>query len=152
MAGKFAHFQAERINTVIPETSTYRLSANESGSIVFCDPGTTGTILYLPTLPISSDTNNKVNKGLNFTIIINKKTAVADFILISIDNSSSTTEQLLMYGNGIPFKAGSLFKKLTIASSGIEVGDRIDCVCDGEKWYLNWNLTTWNPADLTLTI
>ena len=73
MAGKFSHFQAERINTIRPQTATYRLSANESGSIVFCDPGTTGTILYLPTLPISSDTNNKVNKGLNFDLSIDNK-------------------------------------------------------------------------------
>ena len=151
MSGKFVHFQAERINTITPQVETYRLSANESGSIVFCDPGTSGTTIYLPSLPISSDTNNQINKGLNFTIIINKKTDVADFILISIDNSSATTEQLLMSGNGVPTKSAALFKKFTIASANIEIGDRIDCVCDGHKWYLNWNLTTTTAGHLTLT-
>ena len=150
MSGKFSHFQAQRINTITPQTTTYRLSADESGSIVLCDPGTTGTTIYLPPLP-DSDTNNQINKGLNFTIIINKKTDVADFILISIDSSSSSTEQLLMLGNGAPTKSAALFKKLTISSANIELGDRIDCVCDGEKWYLNWNLSTWVPAHLTLT-
>ena len=145
MSSKVVHFQAQRINTITPTTSTYYLSADESGSIVFCN---TGITLYLP--PLGS--NNNINKGLNFTIIVLNPESFASspITLKSINDSSVPTN--LMIGNGVPHKAASLFPINTFEiNANVAIGDRINCVCDGKTWYLNWNLTTTTSSDLALT-
>ena len=73
---------------------------------------------------------------------------VVPITIKSIDDSLNATN--LMIGNGVPHKASALFNTFEITNN-IAKGDRIDCVCDGKTWYLNWNLTTTTAGDLTLT-
>ena len=136
MSHLFKHFQAERINTIEPNTSTYYLNSSDSGSIVFCDPSNNyGSNLYLPMLPTNDI--NKTNKGLNFTIIL-KNVGTNHFILNSI-NEGSTIPVKLMYGEGEPqANDDDGFKTLTIEAVDQKKGDRINCISDGKYWYVTW--------------
>ena len=140
MSGKFNHFQAERINTIIinaniSEEKIVFLKINESGSIIFLDP-----------------TNNTINvnlpppeEGLNFIFIV-QKTASNNITINSTNSLYSNTN--LIYGNGVGGSFSSLpCAQLVLNSTHQTIGDSIQFICDGTNWFSLWNIKSTITSD-----
>ena len=140
MSGKFNHFQAERINTIIinaniSEEKIVFLKINESGSIIFLDPTNNTITVNLP----------PPEEGLNFTFIV-QKTASNNITINSTNSLYSNTN--LIYGNGVGGTFSSLpCAQLVLNSTYQTIGDSIQFICDGTNWFSLWNIKSTITSD-----
>ena len=125
--------QNERINTILPSTSTsntvYSLTSKQSGSIVFLDEGNfeDTSIIRLP----------PPDYGLNFKII-NKTYDGTKTIYIKSYNSSQSLTNLIYKNRSLTGTANpSLSNTITITFENTDIGDEVNIICDGNHWYAN---------------
>jgi hypothetical protein len=135
-SAKFNHFQAERINTILPQSTSYVLTSSQSGSIIFCDPANYATTINLP----------EVDYGLNFKFILKSISTTNNIIIKSMNSSFS--EANLIYGNGNSANISAYpCSQLKFNSPNQNIGDTIEFICDGTNWFAIWNTRTVISSD-----
>lgn len=125
--------QIERINTILPTTSTsntvYTLTSKQSGSIIFLDEDNfeDTSIIRLP----------KPDYGLNFKII-NKTNGGSKTIYIKSYDSTQTLTDLIYKAKSLTNVTPPLISNtITIDFSNTDIGDEVNIICDGTYWYAN---------------
>ena len=127
--------QIERINTILPSTSSsnivYTLSYKQSGSIVFLneDNFEPSSIIRLP----------PPDFGLNFKFINQTNSGSKTITIKSYNSSHASSATALIYkGKSLTNSDPSdLSDTITITFSNTKICDEFNLICDGTHWYAN---------------